>query len=51
MTWMDGVMSDKSMMANPEIKSNMEAMQNHMRSMMDSMQGMLHNMERIQKTQ
>jgi hypothetical protein len=37
--------------ANPEIKSNMEAMQKHMRSMMDSMQGMLHNMERIQKTQ
>jgi hypothetical protein len=51
MTRMNGVMSNKSMMANPRVKSNMEAMQKHMKSMMDTMQGMLHNMEQIQKTQ
>jgi hypothetical protein len=38
-------------MANRTVRSNMEAMQNYMRNMMGSLQGMIHNMEHLQKTQ
>jgi hypothetical protein len=38
-------------MANPAVKSNMEAMRKHMRNMMGSLQGMIHNMEHLQRTQ
>ena len=46
---MDAVMANKSMMANPSFKSNMRAMQGHMRTLMDSMQAMLHNMRQIER--
>lgn len=48
---MNSFMANKSTMASPQVRSNMEAMRERMRSMMGSMQGMIHNMERIQKNQ
>jgi hypothetical protein len=51
MTYMHDAMSDHSLMANPTFQSNMAVMQKHIQNMMGSLQGMIHNMEQIQKTQ
>lgn len=44
---MDRVMSNKSLMANPKISSNMKALRKHMGFMMNSMRDMLQNMREM----
>ena len=51
MDQMNGVMSNKTLMDNPEFKRNMQQLQTHMGSMMDSMGGMVKNMEQMQNLQ
>jgi hypothetical protein len=46
---MDSFMSDRKMMAKPDIRSNMEAMRTQRVAMMGSMQGMVNDLQRIQK--